>query len=193
MTDTVKTHPTDGPVHTWFSLTYSNYLVLPRTLMQSMPIEWQERMVACLNEMGEAFDHIEQAKGYKVEAATEREVCDLSDDEMAQLGITVDWYRGETPPEGLSQQDMVEWEAENEDPEGPVYRRDGEEIDSFERFLFPAEDPVPHYNRGRTYIEPRACGSELTDWTCTLAYGRHADGKHVDENAGMWWDQIRTA
>jgi len=24
-------------IHTWFGLTYANYLVLPRTLLQSMP------------------------------------------------------------------------------------------------------------------------------------------------------------
>ena len=44
----------DAAVHQWFELSYSHYLVLPRSLMQAMPIEWQERLVACLNEMQEA-------------------------------------------------------------------------------------------------------------------------------------------
>ena len=44
----------DGPVHDWFSLSYSAYLVLPRSLMQAMPVEWQERMVRCLEEMHDA-------------------------------------------------------------------------------------------------------------------------------------------
>lgn len=155
MTDTPKTHPTDGPVHLWFSLSYCNYLVLSRTFMQSMPIEWQERAVALLGEMQDAFDHVPQAEGYKVEAAVTHEVCELDDAECAQLGITKDWYRGETPPEGLDDQDLAEWENENEDPDGPVYYRDGEELDPHQFVMVPADDPVPHYNRGRTYIEPR--------------------------------------
>ena len=80
-------------IHTYFGLTYANYLVLPRTLLQSMPEEWQDRFVECLNEAEEAFSHIDQAESYMVL------------------------------------------------PRDP---RTG-------RFI---KDPVPHYNRGRTYIEP---------------------------------------
>lgn len=47
---------TDGPVHCWFELTYASYLVLPRSVMQHMPIEWQERFVRCLNEMSAATE-----------------------------------------------------------------------------------------------------------------------------------------
>lgn len=157
MTDTVKTHPTDGPVHLWFSLSYCNYLVLPRTLMQSMPIEWQERMTACLDEMYDAFQHVPQAEAYKVEAATEHEVSDLTDAQRKQLGITADWYRGEIPPDGLGEQALAEWQNEHEDPEGPVYHDAvGTELDPHQLVVVPTSDPVPHYNRGRTYIEPRA-------------------------------------
>ncbi|MGW2349693.1 hypothetical protein [Actinacidiphila glaucinigra] len=56
---------TDGPVHTWFVLLYSTHEVLPRTLMQSMPLGWQRRMVACL-QLREAFAHVEQPEA-KVE------------------------------------------------------------------------------------------------------------------------------
>jgi hypothetical protein len=42
------------PIHNWFGLTYSNYLVLPRALLQSMPKEWQRQFVALL----EAADEI---------------------------------------------------------------------------------------------------------------------------------------
>lgn len=45
-----------GPVHTWFGLTYSSYLVLQRSLMEGMPEEWQTRMVALLEEMAETYD-----------------------------------------------------------------------------------------------------------------------------------------
>lgn len=89
-------------VHRWFSLSYSNYLVLPRTLMQSMPAEWQERAVGLLEEFRDAFAHVPQAEGYHVQAGT--------------------------------------WEYTNDDEPAVEFT--------------PGEDPVPHYNRGRTRIEP---------------------------------------
>ncbi len=46
-----------GPVHGWFSLSYGNYLVVQRSLLQEMPLEWQERFVACLEEMEKVFDY----------------------------------------------------------------------------------------------------------------------------------------
>ncbi|MFJ5644097.1 hypothetical protein [Streptomyces sp. NPDC093223] len=142
-------------IHRQFGLTYANYLVMPRTLLQSMDDAWQTEFVALLRRFNEAFAHVPQAKGYKVEAATEHEVSELDEQQRAQLGITEDWYRGETPPEGLTDAGLLEWEAEHEDPEGPVYYRDGQEIDGGELVMLPAVDPVPHYQRGRTYIEPK--------------------------------------
>lgn len=41
-------------VHGWFSLSYANFAVFPRSLLQSMPNEWQEKFVAL---MGEYDDH----------------------------------------------------------------------------------------------------------------------------------------
>lgn len=37
--------------------------------------------------------------------------------------------------------------------------------------------------------EPRVCGDQFIDRTCSLRDGRHLDGKHRDEFKGMWWDQ----
>ncbi|MDE3022957.1 MAG: hypothetical protein KGI54_14055 [Pseudomonadota bacterium] len=42
-----------GPIHYWFGLTYSSYLVLPRSILQSMPIEWQRKFVDLLEEAQE--------------------------------------------------------------------------------------------------------------------------------------------
>lgn len=44
------------PVHTWFELTYAQYLTIPRSLLQSMPVEWQQRFVECLEELDDTFD-----------------------------------------------------------------------------------------------------------------------------------------
>jgi hypothetical protein len=148
-------HPTDGPIHEHFGLSYCNYLVLHRTLMQSMPIDWQERMVACLEELAAAFPHVEQPECFDVKAATEYIVNEMTEAQLAQAGIEADWYRGKTPPEGWSEEDLAEWRYHHEDPEGPTYYRDGEELDPHTRVLLTVPDPVPHYNRGRTYIEPR--------------------------------------
>ncbi len=46
-------------MHNWFGLSYSNYLVLRRTAIQSMPDEWQTRLRDCLREMQDAFGYIE--------------------------------------------------------------------------------------------------------------------------------------
>jgi hypothetical protein len=43
----------DTDIHTWFSLTYANYLVLPRSLLQSLPEEMQYRLTEVLDEIGD--------------------------------------------------------------------------------------------------------------------------------------------
>lgn len=43
-------------IHTWFSLTYSSYLVLPRLMLSSMPLEWQYKFVELLEEMENSIE-----------------------------------------------------------------------------------------------------------------------------------------
>lgn len=43
----------DPPIHLYFELTYSSYLVLERTLLQSLPHDWQDRFVALMREAEE--------------------------------------------------------------------------------------------------------------------------------------------
>jgi hypothetical protein len=38
-------------IHAFFGLTYSSYLVLPRTMLQSMPDKWQEQFVKLIEEI----------------------------------------------------------------------------------------------------------------------------------------------
>ena len=83
-------------IHTWFSLSYASYLVVNRSILQSMPEEWQHQFTALLDEMHDRFGHLPWPT-YDVRV------------------------RGENG----------RYEA----------------------------DPIPHYNRGRTYIEPR-----VEDW-----------------------------
>lgn len=148
----------DGPIHQWFSLSYSNYLVLHRTMMQSMPVSWQERAVALFEELDAAFPDLERPDSYIVEAATECQYSDLSSADMAELGIS--HYDGESARDlvGVSVDDDV-W-----------VDRKGEEHRSTDRVLVPllGGDPVPHYNRGRTFIEPVTQRPRPT-WTAQVA------------------------
>jgi hypothetical protein len=46
------------PVHNWFGLTYANYLVVPRVLLQSAPEEWQRKFVRLMHDLEMLFpDH----------------------------------------------------------------------------------------------------------------------------------------
>jgi hypothetical protein len=150
-------HPTDGPIHDWFGLSYCNYQVLPRTLMQSMPIDWQQRMVACLAELRDAFRHIEQAEAYDVKAGEQHLVGELTDTQMRRLGITCMEFDEDPPPlESFADDEAVsDWETTHRLPEPVYFDAAGDELSAHEYVVVPAGDPVPHYNRGRTYIEPR--------------------------------------
>lgn len=39
------------PIHAWFGLSYAKYLVLPRSILQSMPVEWQKDFVKLLEQL----------------------------------------------------------------------------------------------------------------------------------------------
>jgi len=60
MTDVINT---DTPIHDWFGLTYAQYLAIPRSILQSMPIDWQEKFVACLEQLDEQFEWREAVAG----------------------------------------------------------------------------------------------------------------------------------
>lgn len=40
----------DRPIHNWFGLSYANYFVAPRLLLDSMPLDWQRRFVELVEE-----------------------------------------------------------------------------------------------------------------------------------------------
>lgn len=43
----------DRPVHEWFGLTYANYFVVPRVLLQEQPLDWQRRFIALMDEISD--------------------------------------------------------------------------------------------------------------------------------------------
>ena len=54
------------PIHEWFELSYAQYLTIPRSVLQSMPLEWQERFVECLRELDATMDWRPQEGRYWV-------------------------------------------------------------------------------------------------------------------------------
>ncbi len=71
-------------VHHWFSLSYSSFAVLPRSIMQSMPDEWQERFVQLMNDLEEAgYSYPEEGKTYNV-LLRDKETGRLSVDPLGQ-------------------------------------------------------------------------------------------------------------
>ena len=59
-------------IHRWFSLSYANYLVLHRSLLQEMPVAWQRKMVALLNEFWDEFDSEKVPHSFTVNRRDER-------------------------------------------------------------------------------------------------------------------------
>lgn len=63
---------TKEAIHEYFGLSYANYLVLPRVVLQSMPDAWQEEFVRLLEQIPETIDEdTEPAGGYDVHAKDE--------------------------------------------------------------------------------------------------------------------------
>lgn len=55
------------PIHEWFELTYAQYLTIPRSVLQSMPLHWQTRFVQCLKELDDSIDwRPDSEKQYRV-------------------------------------------------------------------------------------------------------------------------------
>lgn len=44
----------DEPIHSYFGLSYDSFVVLHRSIMQSMPVDWQSKMAVLLMEADEA-------------------------------------------------------------------------------------------------------------------------------------------
>lgn len=56
-------------IHTWFGLTYAQYLTIPRSVLQSMPEEWQHKFVELLDKLDDTnwLDKLPRNTSYRVE------------------------------------------------------------------------------------------------------------------------------
>lgn len=48
--------PDPESIHNEFGLSYAQYLVVPRSALQSMPVDWQARFVEMIRELNRTFD-----------------------------------------------------------------------------------------------------------------------------------------
>lgn len=133
-------------IHEWFGLTYSNYLVLHRSIMQSMPEAWQRRFTAMLDEMRHAMgeemrDRMPVSYDVRVLARETRFLqeypqCWACDGE------------GETNDHDGHREDCLTCKGTGRDYDAhPDHRYETAEEVGF------VTDPIPHYNRGRTTID----------------------------------------
>jgi hypothetical protein len=127
----------DEPVHLMFGLSYAQYLVLNRTLLQSMPVEWQRKFCPLVEELWDSFVDVESAPEYTVLClAREREhigweLCEAceGEGEIVADGVTVGPCE---ECDGKGQFDADRWETHVET--GTI------------------TDPIPPYSRGRTRV-----------------------------------------
>ena len=67
-----KTTSNPEAVHYWFGLSYAAYLVIPRTVLQSLSPEVQERFVALMDDIQKEIDYDDPPGGYRVLALDRR-------------------------------------------------------------------------------------------------------------------------
>lgn len=53
-------------LHLWFGLSYAEYLTIPRSVLQSMPDEWQATMARLLSELDNTIDWHPEKGCYRV-------------------------------------------------------------------------------------------------------------------------------
>lgn len=73
----------DVPIHDMFGLSYSNYLVLPRSILQSMPVNWQKKFVKLIDEMEDKTSILKLIPDYII--YPEWQLKNLSDISVGEL------------------------------------------------------------------------------------------------------------
>ena len=147
---------TGGPIHLYFGLSYDSHLVRDRSLLQSMPTEWQEKFVGLLQEFDDAYSHID-ADEYEIKTVKWTTIGDLDDDQRKQLGITSSMDDLPPMPENPTEEEFNAHEAAHDDAamNEVFHDADGNERDQHYPIAIPVPAKIPGYRRGRTYIEPR--------------------------------------
>lgn len=125
-----KTLSDESPIHNRFGLSYASYQVLPRTVLQSMPLWWQRAFVDLLDLLDDAGADLPEPD-YYVQTGEWKHPHDLDAGRLRRLG-----YRWAPGGKSIYDANGNEWDADYTDQ--PVFD--------------PGSDPLPHYQRGRTRV-----------------------------------------
>jgi hypothetical protein len=111
-----------------------DHLVIPRSLAQSMPLRWQQVFVGLVQDLHDAYGHLDWPE-YKVTPCRWDVLVDLDEQQAMAAG-----YVAELGPDG-----QLEYrEAQTDEPV---------EDAAHHRVLAPVDDPLPPASAGR--VEPR--------------------------------------
>jgi len=125
------------PVHDYLSRpapgATEGYLVVPRSLAQSMPLRWQQVFVGLLADLHDAYGHLDWPV-YRVLPSRWERLVDLDEEQLAGAG-----YVAELGPEGA-----LEYRDVHDEPVA-----DPQSL----QVLAPVTDPLPSPVAGR--VEPR--------------------------------------
>lgn len=147
-------------VHEYFGLTYANYHVMPRTLLEAMPVEWQDKFVRLLDEFDDAWEHIDRYPQFKVETGRWANVEDLSIRDLDRHGISSSlelWLENNVEPMPEEYDDDDDYTAVYElwNNERNAQFDNLEFIDSdgrrVTRVFIPNPDVIDHYRHPRKY------------------------------------------
>jgi hypothetical protein len=130
----------DGAIHAFFGLTYADYLVVPRTVLQSMPLNWQEHFVALLRQVEETFPDL-PTPAYDVRVLARGPELIFVDPPCSECD-------GEGIGDGEEECSACRGSGVDENVAGDELRYETPE----EVGIVP--DPIPGYNRGRTRLLP---------------------------------------
>jgi hypothetical protein len=114
--------------------TSENYVVLPKSLVEAMPLLWQNAMEQILTEFHQAFAHLDWPE-YRVIPSRKEKLVNLDEEQLAEAGY------------------LVEIDVDGE----LVYReRTGRRIDNPEdtEVLVSVLDPIPGDHRNATQDTP---------------------------------------
>lgn len=101
----------------------ANYVVLPRSLVEAMPLPWQQHLTYLLAEFHQAFGHVPWPI-YRVQPSRHEQLTDLDEEQLAEAGFLV-----EIDPDG---------ELVYRDRSGRVVERPAEQT-----VLVACLDPIP--------------------------------------------------
>ncbi|HEX3589252.1 MAG TPA: hypothetical protein VHV74_06435 [Pseudonocardiaceae bacterium] len=82
-----------APLHDYFNTRRpgadANYVVLPRSLVEAMPLPWQQHMTYLLSEFHQAFSHVTWPV-YRVQPSRHEQLTDLDEEQLAEVGYLVE-------------------------------------------------------------------------------------------------------